>query len=109
MPCDSSYLAPRGAEIESRRVGRLLVWLGELIGQEPPVYARAAAEHVYGSPRDLDRMTDALCTTIRNLPKDARERVLYNGKDKRSRALADWWEEHEKHDFNSIVNWKVEL
>ena len=34
-----------------------------------------------------------LCTLIRNMSEEQRDRIVYNGRDPVSRRLADWWDE----------------
>jgi hypothetical protein len=82
---------PTAAEKESRKVAKLIVWLaneedrGEVEG-----YIHEAADNSYGNPSKLHELTRILCTMCRGTAED----VIYNGRSKKARKLADWWDNH---------------
>jgi hypothetical protein len=43
-------------------------------------------------------VTPMLCEKINSLSKEELEKIVYNGRDKESRMLADWFDEHDKFD-----------
>lgn len=91
MPCDSSYLEPTQREAQIERAHRLLVWLNK----------RAALGHeispIGGYENDPWPVV-ALCAMLKNLPAKRRDAIVYDGRDKTARDLADWWDEHEEAD-----------
>jgi hypothetical protein len=53
----------------------------------------------YGDVSILEEITVRLCDLCQVLP----DSILYNGKNAKSRALADWWENHQKVDADRIA------
>lgn len=54
-------------------------------------------------------MVVELCSLLTNMEENSRDTIIYNAKDKRARALADWWEEHQKTDLERIAKEKIEV
>lgn len=94
MGCSSEYMNPSKAEVNSKKVCELLVFLGGKVGKPVPDWAHKAAGSQYGDPKRLDEATQLLCA----LCQDVDESVIYNARDPQCRALADWWEEHQAAD-----------
>jgi len=94
MPCDSSYMEPTAAEENRRQVSSLICFVDSKLGVETPKNIKKAAKHIYGEGVDLDTITEQLCSKLSNLTKKQADAIIYNARDKRSRELADWWEEH---------------
>ena len=46
----------------------------------------------------LDVLTRKLCTKLKALTPEQEEAIIYNARDPKSRALADWWEQHKESD-----------
>lgn len=99
MPCRSDYMEPNGREIESRKVANHLLYLDGSFGiKVSHNNVIRAAKDVYGMVGQLDEMTEELCTKIRNMSQETKEKALYNGRSSEARALADWWQRHEEFD-----------
>ena len=95
MPCDSSHMERNRHEEESKRAAELICWiLDQQEGRSPAAWIRKAAADYYGSSKDLDTLTQLLCTLCKELPNE----VIYNGYDGGARKLADWWDEHQAAD-----------
>ncbi len=94
MPCNSNYLNPSDRERELQRTAKLYVYLLEKTGQPRSAIAERCAGDIYCG---VD-FVPALCQEIRGLADDQRDALLYNGRDPKARALADWWEAHEAAD-----------
>ena len=47
---------------------------------------------------DFDKATEMVCTAIRGMTTEQEDKILYNGRSKNARGLADWWEKHQKDD-----------
>lgn len=45
-----------------------------------------------------DEITVYLCDLLKGLNVIQQDRIIYNAHDRRSRDLANWWEEHQKLD-----------
>jgi len=95
MPCDSSYLEPYEFEKESQRTAKLIIWVSKQVGAKIPKFVRDEASNTYAKD---ERLVPHLCELITNMDEDTLNRVVYNGRDKTSRDLADWWDRHEKAD-----------
>ena len=98
MPCQSDYMEPTEREQESRRVAEFLCYLADMEVVFITSEVRKAAKSIYGNDDDLDRNTSLLCTCIRGMDEGELDRVVYNGRDKTARRLADWWEDHQERD-----------
>lgn len=102
MPCNSDYMNPSHAEENSRKTAQNLEFALRMLGQPVPEYVAKAAAYIYGDTLQLNSMTVLLCKTLRELAAtDAEkfEQLVYNGRNKNSRQLAQWWEEHEAADL----------
>ena len=95
MPCNSDYLNPNHRERQLQRTAKLLIYVCQEMSQPVEPWIDDEAENIYA--RDT-RLVPELCRVLRSLSPEDRERIVYNAHDKRSRDLADWWEEHEKVD-----------
>lgn len=93
MPCNTDYMEPTAAETHRREAANHLIYaFGRLNDGPLPSGLASAAADLYGG--GTDKWVKHLCTLLREMTEEQRERVVYDAKDKRSRALADWWEEH---------------
>jgi len=101
MPCNSDYMNPNAAELNSKKTAQNLVYTLTSIGHTPAARYATAAEDYYGNPSILNEMTVLLCKTLRELEfTDAEkfEQLVYNGRNEQSRQLAAWWGEHDAAD-----------
>ena len=94
MPCRSDYMEPTHTE---RRLQETAILLGyALVEMNQKVTGRVA-----NAANDQYCTTDLvpdLCALIRSMTAEEKDRIVYNARDKRSRQLANWWEEHEAAD-----------
>jgi len=98
MPCRSDYLEPRDAEIESRRVAQFIIYVDAKLSNHPATWILAAASSTYGNEDKVSELTAMLCATLRELTEDQLDEIVYNGRNRESRLLADWWDEHKEAD-----------
>lgn len=102
MPCQSDYMQASGAELESRRVCKLLVYLLKCIDKNVPGWITDAWKNYYGNANRLDEATRLLCEHCRGLTEKEREKFIYDAHDKNARKLADWWERHQEWDRRRV-------
>src|SRR5579864_1998293 len=89
MPCDSGYLGQNARESELQRTAELLEWtFGELGLPADQAVSRAA--ETYYCTADF---VPTLCKVLTGLPDDLRA-SLFSRRNKMSRDLKEWWEEH---------------
>lgn len=98
MPCRSDHMEPRAAEEESHRVAQFIVYVESFLGNHPATWILAAASNMYGDESRVSELTAILCEAIRELSEEQLDEVVYNGRDRQSRLLADWWDQHQKDD-----------
>ena len=98
MGCRSDHMEPRAAETESHEVAKHIVFVEAHLGNHPATWILAAATHMYGAESRVSELTAILCEAIRELDDNQLETVVYNARDKQSRELASWWEQHQKDD-----------
>lgn len=98
MPCDSSYMEPNDAEINSNRTARLINYVDSFYKGITPEWIRKAARDVYGNPQRLDELVRILCDKCKAMSKGQRGQIIYNAYNGQARDLADWWEEHQEAD-----------
>lgn len=108
MPCNCDYMNPTQAEINSQKTCQNLVYLFEKINKPIPEWAEKAANNSYGDVGKLNAAVVLLCSTIKGLTNEQAAEFLYDGRDKRARKLADWWEEHEAADAARKAKEKVQ-
>lgn len=100
MPCRSDHMEPNAREVESKLVAEHIVYFFteiDIADKIPEDVAKAAKEY-YGDPDKCDLFTALLCNAIEQCPVHEGHAVIYNGRKKKSRALADWWENHKEVD-----------
>lgn len=103
MPCNSDYMKQSGAELESKRVCKFIIYLhtGEMI--HIPEWVLKAADDYYGNVARLDEATKILCEACRGLSTEGQNKYLYDGRSKDARALADWYERHQAWDVRRVA------
>jgi len=103
MPCRSDYLEPNDREKESKLVARLLVYLyGELNESLPPA-VHSASVAIYGSESRVDEFTAMLCDRVKNLTAKQQQAILYDGRKKKARELANWYDAHKQADNRRLA------
>lgn len=102
MPCRSDYDEPNARQAESKRVASHLLYLLPAIGLKPTKAEtdewKEAASEYYGNEPKVDNWTALLCSTIRSMSTAEQDKYIYDGKNAKARALADWWERHQQWD-----------
>ena len=98
MPCRTDYMEPNRREVESKLVADLLVYTAASLYLDLPKYVGMAKSTRYGNPGKLDEMTALLCATCKEMSVEDANRIIWNGKVKLARKLANWWEEHKAAD-----------
>lgn len=48
--------------------------------------------------KNLDYLTDALCSTLQVMSEEQKDSTIYNGRDPYARMVADWWDQHQELD-----------
>ncbi len=96
MPCRVDVYEPSEQQKQENRAGYLLAWLMKQRGYTIPTWLTSLVE---GKCIVSNKAVPALCEIIKQLTETERNKYLYNARVKESRALADWWEEHEEADF----------
>ena len=104
MPCNGDYLDPTNIEEEAKRVANLILYVNSFSNEKTPVWIRECAENYYSGhgnklARDvIDELVSHLCDKITNMTDSKRNKIIYNSRNKVSRDLASWWEEHQEAD-----------
>lgn len=98
MPCDSSYLNPSQREENTKLVAELICYVDQKIKIKTPDNIVKSSKDYYGEGSDLTKTVPLLCSKIKALNQSQFNSIVYNGKSKESRKLADWWEAHEEAD-----------
>lgn len=100
MPCRSEHMEPFANEAESRRVGKLIVWIKKRLREPVLPDELKAASSIYGNT-EVD-LTPRLCEIVKGLK---RRHGLGWGlviaameRDRNARDLVSWAEEHDAAD-----------
>ena len=99
MPCFAA--GPSQREERQQLVCQLLIYLMEEIDLKVDEKTRKTiiTKSKYASGDSyLDKLTDFLCSTLKSLPKDVIDKVVYDGRNPKARKLADWWDAHQESD-----------
>ena len=109
MPCNSSYLEPREEEKNRKRIAQLIIYIDGKLSIKTPKMIIQMADSIYGEGKlSLDEIVARLCGKISKMTEKQKERIVYNAKNKDSRDLANWWEEHQEADKQRIAKEKKE-
>jgi hypothetical protein len=58
---------------------------------------------------EADVLTANLCSLLTDMKGKVRDEIVYNGKDKTSRRLADWWDAHQEADRKRVAAENAEI
>lgn len=94
MACNSEHPAQTGKESELQKVAQFYRFVLQKLNIPSPKALEASAN----SADCTNDYTEALCYALEELNEQQMERIVYDGRNKQSRALADWWEAHLKAD-----------
>ena len=92
MPCNCDHMEPTARERHQREAATHLVYIFGRLGQPIPADIARCAADIYGG--QTDEWVKFLCTMLKEMTDEQRDRIVYDAKDKRARSLADWYEEH---------------
>lgn len=106
MPCNCDYMEPTTHEIRSKEVAQHLAYVYKKLNQKVPKEVMEASSHIYGNVGKLNEMVVSLCDMLTHMEDIVRDSIVYNPKEKESRRLADWWEEHQEADRKRIAKEK---
>jgi len=104
MPCLSDYLEPNSYEKSIKETIENLLFLYSKENLNKPIKKELlkASTEIYFSKEKGDKWVSELCEQLSNLSEDNLNTIVYNPKLKKSRKLADWWEEHQEADAKRI-------
>ncbi len=101
MPCNSDYYeepGPTAKQKATQETAKNLCFVLERLGKYIPVSYSCVARNAFDTSAPLDGLVVKLCTEIRAMSDETREKIVYDAHDRDSRALADWWETHKAAD-----------
>lgn len=100
MPCNSDYLSPTIREEETRKIIDLYLWIESHFKSKPDQKAEKyeSSNKIYFTRKESDYFTNLLCKRCTELAKQKQLEKLLNQPNKSSRALANWWEDHQEAD-----------
>jgi len=96
MPCESAYLEPTHQEIISSELCRHITYLNEKLEIKTPKWIEQGGEDHYGCPGKIEALERLLIKRIFILTPKQKEKLIYNGREKRARSLADWWDAYKE-------------
>jgi len=101
MPCNCDHLKQDGLEQYIETTAGLVKFVKKSLGL---IITKEESElDTYYPNRDKgDFITERLCTLIKEMTPDQREVILWNAKNKTSRMLANWWDDHQAADRKRI-------
>ena len=93
MPCYEPEQSSTDKQAE--RTAKAIIILDKMMGMETPqeITRIVGAYSFHGNQCNF--LTSHLCGKIRKLSEEEVEKYIYNARNKDSRFLADWWEEHD--------------
>lgn len=102
MPCYEPTASR--TDVQAQRTAKAIVILCSKLGLEPPkqIEALKMTDSRYFNGSHCNDLTSYLCGAMKLLTVDQLEQIVYNGHDKDSRFLADWWDEHQENDKKQI-------
>jgi translation initiation factor IF-2 len=97
MPCRCDEMQDTILEAYVKRTAGLLLYTASHVGRqlEDKSWVEILAKKGTNHQGDADVLTQQLCEIITSLSESGKNKVVYNGRIKIARDLADWWEEHE--------------
>lgn len=102
MPCNSDYLEPTAREYELNRAARLLVFVKTRLGEAVSQELTEAASATYCKADFVPELCERL-NSLEASDQKAFEALVFDGRDKDSRDLADWREAHLAADAKRIA------
>jgi len=94
MACNSDYLSPTERERKLQEAAKLLIFVCEKLSITISPDLRETAKNMYATQDYIPQ----LCAVIKQMSADQLDAIVYNARDKTSRKLANFWEEHQAAD-----------
>jgi hypothetical protein len=85
-------------ETESSNLASLLSYVLKMLKQPVSEDIQLAIGDYYGNLGMVDKWTAQLCKLLHSFDDEQTETIIYNARNAKSRALADWWERHQEWD-----------
>ena len=99
MPCNSEYMEQNGKEARLQQTAKLLVFALTALGQKVPKAVKDAANTYYCNADFVPK----LCKVLGEMTPEQQLAIIYDGRSKTSRELADWWDEHQEADKKRVA------
>lgn len=98
MACRDPEPTARG--LQTSYEAGILIYVYEKLNIPVPEYVKFEANlyNVYDGSGRSGKVVPALCKALTDLSEEQRDTLIYNARDAKARKLADWWEEHQRHD-----------
>lgn len=96
MPCYEPQQTT--SDIQAERTAKAIIILDKMMGIETPSKITKIVDAYSFHGSQCNYLTSTLCSKIRALTEEEFEKYIYNARNRDSRFLADWWEEHDKFD-----------
>ena len=109
MPCRCDYMEPDRYEKESNRAAKLIRYVLESQGKRVPKDVLSISTNEYGDKTKINELVVKLCSLCRNMSPNEQDSIIFDGRNKTARDLADWWEEHQEADRKRIEKDKKEF
>lgn len=90
MPCRSDYMEPNGRERRLQKTAQLYAYVLEKLDQPVPQKVQEASGNIYCTSDFVPK----LCKLLSGLNEQVLDELMYDGRSKMARKLADWWDEH---------------
>jgi len=106
MPCQGPSDSECAQERYNEELQVMLSYLLDKINSDnnliiPKLIADFLKLSGYSLMANFPTVHEYICDRISELNKIQLDRIVYNARDKNSRDLANWWEEHSNHDLNN--------
>ena len=110
MPCRYDEPIQGRRDIDTENAVELYIWLVSQFKTilDKKIVKMAKDKQQFFSQEDANYVSERLCSFIRGLSNFQKERIIYNARNKMSRRLADWWEEHQEADRKREAEEKAE-
>jgi len=95
MPCRYDEPEPDTRQLHLQRSAKLLIFVKTRLQQRIPAWLEAQASSRFA---DDERCVTDLCALLKGMSDVERDRLIYDARDRDSRDLADWWEDHLRED-----------
>ena len=91
MGCRSDYMEPTDREKYVQKTAQNLVYVLKSLKQDVPKNIVETSENIYAQDSE-DLLTPKLCDLLKKMNKRHQNSIIFNGRSKESRQLAEWWE-----------------